>query len=255
MSTDVDASAILQGRIELLRKQPRHLDSRPKVLKLQHLNPTTQYGITQQFILTYNAIQEELKEQPCSINLNGIISQCDYIPFCVCKSLILMGITKDKNLADICSALFKKILGSISRQTDHGVVISKDALETFIGTIQTHNDYSRALVNGICFAAFPKQYLKLYWRQISYCGNGYYTNAIKAGERYLDSHTDVNSTKALDKVLITAYNDAKKDKAFLHCVDATVATKPLIGMMYLTFLDDNTIFQLKDNVKDEEGFM
>ena len=205
--------------------------------------------------MTFNAVQEELPEQTCIIDLSGAKAQCDYIPFCVFKSLILIGITKDEDLAKVCSALFKNILGNVSRQTDHGVVISQESLETYIGKIQTHNMYSKSLVDGICFAAFPKQYLKLYWHQISYCGDGYYPNAIKAGDNYLNSHTDINSTKALDKVLSSSYKEARKDKAFMHCVDEKVATKPLIGMMYLTFIDDNTIFKLKDESEDKEGFM
>ena len=250
----VDSETIAAAQRDSMRRKARYLDKMPKTIKIEHTKPTTQYSITQMFVLTYNNLEDEIPEQECIIDLQGEQATCEYVPFLVLKALILVGYSKDPELSKVCASLFKRILSQVTQQTDHGNVITKDNLEVYLSTLQVTTYYAKRLVEGICITAFPKKYLKLHWRQVAYCGKNKYNNAIAAGERWLDAHPEIDTVKKLDKELATAYTNAKKEKGFMHIVNKDIATKPLIGMMFLTFITDSTVLVVS-NEKDSEGFM
>jgi len=255
MKEELTASDLADLHAKYLTEEERHLDGPPPTIRLSHKNVSDVYNIAQSFISMYNYIQNETPNQLCTIDLNGTSAQCDYVPFIALKTLITLSITSDQQLSKICINLFKKLLSGTSVQTDHGIVITQETFEEYISKLQLLTYYGQEILRGIRYAAYPSTYLLIYWREISFCGEDRYENAKFEGERYIIHHTEIENEKDLDDVLNKAYAEAKSKKTFLQSFNTKDVPKPLIGMMYLTFLNNPDVFKEYIINRSKDGFM
>ena len=245
--------ATIQFRKELAMNTDRHLDRAPKPITLRHINPNTQFDITNSYTSLYNTVVKDFPEQQCYIELNGVTASCDYIPFVCVKSLLLSGLCKDPLLSKTCLAMFKRLVGTASMQTDHGIVITTDSFQLALSNLNIVTHYAHSIMKGIRTCAFPQSYIKMYWNEIAHVNVTPYKNACKVGEQYLAAHKEINTEEKLNELLRDAYNTAKKKKDFINTIDTTNTSKELIGMMYLTFLNNPEVF-IKQTPESADGF-
>lgn len=243
-----------EAQAALLSKKKRHLDDKPTQIKFKHIKIHEQVGIASDFTLLFNTLLGELPDNECKVCIRDNISVCDKLSFVALKALILFGVSKDSEVSKACSDVFKAILSKCVTQDEKGLCIKDSSVKSFIEKYSSINYTTQQIVVGMRNSMFPDDVILLHWHQVSYCGEGNYINAIKAGDDFIKSHQNIETVEELDAILLKACSEAKKDKEFYKLIDTTLASDYLIGMMRLTFEKNNSIFIVNDS-KDKEGFM
>ncbi len=230
-------------RIMLAMSEPRSLDQPVKQISLKSTIPLRQCSIASLFQSYYNDCVFNANAGQYSLTLpNGtrIISKVSY---CVLKSLLYMCTGKD---AKLCRASAETFVGIAAAGSG---ALSDDALYEFVKQ-PSDNYYASTLRTAILSVAFSNTEALYYWRKVADCG-GYYKTAIAAGEEYIRKN-NIAKEKDLNKVLQTAYKEAKTDKKWMGQLLKKIPSKQLIGMMWLTYPDNPAVMKPDD---EDSGFI
>ena len=234
---------ILQSRIYMIKKEPRHLDKAPSKFKVSTIGFQKVYGIAETFAEVYNSVYVKIDNtKDCKVILNTSEAVVDKVPFACLKTLIMMNINTDPELSKTCVVLFQKILEKTSRQSIDGIVhITTDAFHDTLMNMRVSTVYASSLIKGIFLCAYPKDYRARVWNDLLDVSSDRYQNLREIGVQYLEQHPELEIEEDIRTALNKAYKDALKVKGFCSKL-AKDLSHEAIGMVFLTFMNNPEVF-------------
>lgn len=228
---------------EIMAK-PRVLDKPVHQLKLSYSGQIESCGIKEKFRFYYNECYTAQDITDYVIQLPQGPRRLSRSVYSTLKALLFLSTGRDEELCKASATMFVDIATAGNESVE-----DKDLYE--VVTTKAGEYYTDTLHDAIVSAVFSSSEVLMYWRKISDC-DGYYTTAIDAGERYIKEH-GVTSTKELDKILSTAYKEAKADKKWMSMLLKNVPSKKLVGMMWLLYPQDSSV--IEPGSASSDGFM
>lgn len=208
---------------EAVERKPRHLDKAPSKITFTKVSDIQEYGCCSEFIICFNELKDNLKEDLCYVDMKGVKRLCDPDVFLTLQTLIQQSITCTEERASACFDLFRIIMMLPVE------VLTAKAVYEKLASYKASNYYAKELLTAISICLFGNSVHVAYFANLCEY-SGFYLKAIELGKEVISK--ECSNEKEVDAFLKVNYALAKEDKDFMQQIYKPGANKYLIAMIY-----------------------
>ena len=121
----------LMDKIQGILKEERILDGPPKPIKLERAKTEYMGGIRSNFKKTFENIMVT-EGIPCTLSIQGLTIHMDAPVYKALKTLLMVGVSKDPDIADTCRRVFLSIVSKSGTSITTEQMLAKIPHDTYL---------------------------------------------------------------------------------------------------------------------------